>query len=94
MKHPNWYGKVTTRHSTVTKTASKVVGKAARMPEVKNIVLSLIKVVRGGRRRVSFNPINGGIKAIVQGGGTIQNIMIYTNSPDTVTRTLTEAFEK
>ncbi len=94
MKHSNWYGKVTTSHSTVTETASEVVGKAAKMPEVIKIVLSKIKVVRGGRRRISFKPLNGGVKAIVQGNGAIQDIIIYTNSPDLVSSTLMEVFEK
>jgi hypothetical protein len=94
MKHPNWYGKVTTSHSTVTETAGEVVGNAAKMSVVSKIILSEIRVVRGGRRKISFKSLNGGIKAVVRGSGAIQDIIIYTNSPDLVSDTLMKAFEK
>jgi len=75
-------GKITNSHSTLTETAEKLVEKAVRLELVSKIGIANITHVGGGRRSLKFLPITGGIKAVVRGSGSVQDIYIYTNKPE------------
>lgn len=74
-------GKITNSHSTLTETAEKLVCEAVKSPLISKIGIANITHVGGGRKSLKFLPITGGIKAIVRGSGSVQEIYIYTSNP-------------
>lgn len=84
--------KTTASHSTLTKPSQEIVDIASKLPAVTKISISIIKPVGGGRRSLKFLPIIGGIKAVVQGNGAVQELFIYTNDPEEVQKKLKEGF--
>ncbi len=80
-------GKITDSHSTLTEVAEKLVEKAVKFDFITKIGIGNITHVGGGRRSLKFLPITGGIKAVVRGSGSVQELYIYTNVAD---RTKTE----
>lgn len=94
MRHGDWNGKVTQKHSTYTETSDFIVVLAASLNEVKSIVLGHISHVGGGRRELKFKPINGGINAKVRGDGAVQELYIYTSSTSEVVDILTSKFKE
>lgn len=81
-------GKITASHQTVTDAASEVIRVAMGMAEVTKISLGIIKNIGGGRRSVKCTPVPAGIKVAVRGNGSVQEIFIYTNSPEIVEASL------
>jgi hypothetical protein len=75
-------GKITNSHSTLTETAEKLVTEAIKSPLILKIGIANITHVGGGRRSLKFLPITGGIKAVVRGSGSVQELYIYTNTPN------------
>ena len=84
--------KVNASHSTVIGAAARVVDRAQRMPQVSKISLGIIIPIRGPRKAFKIQTITGGIKAIVQGGGAVQELYIYTSDPEYVEKVLEEFF--
>jgi len=91
-KTPQLGGKITTSHGTTTEASAAVVDFAARLDDVTKISLGEIRHVPGGRRDIKFLPINGGIKAVVRGGGAVQHLYIYTKNPDAAERRIGDNF--
>ncbi len=94
MRHGNWNGKVTQKHSTYTETANFIVVLAAGLGKVKNIVLGRISHVKGGRHELKLKSVNGGINAKVRGDGAVQEIYIYTSATGEVIEILTSKFKE
>ena len=63
------------------------------MDEVSKISLGIIKQINIGKPRIKFLPINGGVKAVIRGNASIQEIFIYTNAPANTIKILTKLFE-
>ena len=85
-------GKITNSHSTLTETAEKFIYEAIKSPLISKISIANITHVGGGRRSLKFLPITGGIKAVVRGSGSVQEIYIYTNDSDEAMAELTKIF--
>jgi len=75
-------GKITNSHSSLTETAEKLVVKAVKLELISKISISTITHVGGGRKSFKFLPITGGVKAVVRGSGSVQDIYIYTTNPE------------
>ena len=86
-------GKITNSHSTLTETAERLVYEAVKSPLISKIGIANITHVGGGRRSLKFLPITGGIKAVVRGSGSVQEIYIYTNNPTETEVKLHKIFE-
>ena len=87
--------KITGSHSSAIEAAIPVLKKADKIDEVTKISLGIIKVInRANNRSIKFSPIIGGIRAVVRGNISIQEIYIYTESPDHTEGELKKAFEE
>jgi hypothetical protein len=86
--------KITDSHSTITDSAIIVVNEAGKYPEVSKISIANITHVGGGRKSLKFLPIIGGIKAVVRGSGSVQEIYIYTSTPEKTEEKLLKNFLK
>ena len=85
--------KLTRSHTSLIEAAEDVIKYATEMSEVSKISLGVIKQITVGKQRIKFLPITGGIKAIIRGNASIQEIFIYTKETKLVTKTLTSFFE-
>ncbi len=85
-------GKITKSHSTLTEISEKIVIEAVKLPLISKIGIGNIIHVGGGRRDIKFLPITGGIKAIVRGSGSVQELYIYTNESDKIKVELIKIF--
>jgi len=88
-------GKFTPAHTSVIPAAEKFIKTAEGYPEVKRITLGRISMGKsGGQYHVKITPINGGLRAVVRGPTSIQEIYIYSNSPELTQRKLEETICK
>jgi len=87
-------GKITNSHSTLTETAEKLVYEAIKLPLISKISIANITHVGGGRRSLKFLPITGGVKAVVRGSGSVQEIYIYTDKSAETEEELQKIFSK
>ena len=85
-------GKITNSHSTLTEISEKFVYEAIKSPLISKIGIANITHVGGGRKSLKFLPITGGIKAVVRGSGSVQELYIYTNMPKETETELTKIF--
>ena len=91
MPKPKWQGrKHAGSHTTLIEAAEPLVKEAEKLEAVKRISLGYIKPTPGtpGKRGVKFSLISGGLKAKVRGNTAIQEIYIYTRSPQEVQEVL------
>ncbi len=75
-------GKITNSHSTLTEISERLVYEAVKSPLISKISIANITHVGGGRKSLKFLPITGGIKAVVRGSGSVQELYIYTDKPE------------
>ena len=87
-------GKFTDSHSTLTEVSEKFVYEAVKSPLISKIGIGNITHVGGGRKSLKFLPITGGIKAVVRGSGSVQELYIYTNKPSETEAELVKIFSK
>ncbi len=87
-------GKITDSHSTLTDASEKLVVKAVKYSSISKIGIGNITHIGGGRRSLKFLPITGGIKAVVRGNGSVQELYIYTNKPNETEIELLKIFSK
>jgi hypothetical protein len=88
-------GKITKSHSSLTETAEKFVYEAVKLESISKIgIASITHIGGGGRKSLKFLPITGGIKAIIRGSGSVQEIYIYTDKIDSTKLELQKIFEK
>ncbi len=85
-------GKITNSHSTLTEIAEKLIYEAVKSPLISKIGIANITHIGGGRKSLKFLPITGGIKAVVRGSGSVQEIYIYTNKPEETKTELIKIF--
>jgi hypothetical protein len=78
--------KITTSHSSTTESAEKVMKTLKKSGLVSKISLGIIKKTKGksGNVNIKYLPITGGVKASIVGGGTVQEIYIYTKEIEKV----------
>jgi hypothetical protein len=93
MPHPFSHKKLTRSHTSLIEAAEEVVKHATEMSEVSKISLGVIKSISVGKQRIKFLPITGGIRAIIRGNASIQEIFIYTTDENKTIKVLTELFE-
>jgi hypothetical protein len=87
-------GKCGKSHSTLIDDAEVVVRHTKKMDAVSKIVLSVIKPVRVGKRRIKIVRIPAGLRIAVRGVSAVQKLFIYTDDPDTVSEALMRIWDK
>lgn len=88
---PKWQGKKAGgSHTTLIEAAEPLVKAAEKLPEVSKIALGFIKSTPGkkGKRRVKLRKTRSGLLMTVRGNTSVQEIHIYTDSPDAVQQIL------
>lgn len=88
---PTWHGKkLAGTHTTLIEVAQRLVKVAEKISEVEKISLGIIISTPGkkGMRRIKFSPITGGLLAKVRANTSIQEVRIYTGSPQKVQQLL------
>ena len=83
--------KITRSHSSATESVDKILKTLKKSGLVSKISLGIIKQTKGksGNINVKHFPVTGGIKAIIVGGGAVQEIYIYTKEAEKVKELLT-----
>jgi len=78
--------KITVSHSSATEATDKVIKTLKKSNLVSKISLGVIKKTKGksGNINLKYLPITGGVKASIVGGGTVQEIYIYTKEIEKV----------
>jgi|GEM_PF-1491153 len=78
--------KITSSHSSATESTDKVVKVLKKSGLVSKMSLGIIKKTKGksGNMTIKFLPMTGGTKAIIVGGGVVQEIYIYTKQIEEV----------
>lgn len=76
--------KISNNHSSFTAAAAPIIAFAKRLPEVTKVVISEIHMVGGGPRRLKFVPIPAGLRLVVRGPNSQQQLFIYTKEADSV----------
>jgi len=78
--------KITVSHSSATEATDKVIKTLKKSNLVSKISLGIIKKTKGksGNINLKYLPITGGVKASIVGGGTVQEIYIYTKEIEKV----------
>ncbi|MEI8338226.1 MAG: DUF2103 domain-containing protein [bacterium] len=84
--------KTTRSHTSTTEVSNEIIQAAEKINEITKIGIGIIKITKskGGKRGIKFLPITGGVKAVVRGSGTVQELFIYTNEPELVKKYLTK----
>ena len=93
MSHSFTHKKLTRSHTSLIEAAEDVIKRATEMSEVSKISLGVIKQISVSRPRIKFLPMTGGVRAIIRGNASIQEIFIYTSNPKDTVKTLTNLFE-
>ena len=78
--------KTTRSHTSATEVSNEIIQAAEKIKEISKIGIGIIKITKskGGKRGIKFLPITGGVKAVVRGSGTVQELFIYTNEIELV----------
>lgn len=88
-------GKISSSHTTVIDAAIELVKTADKLEEVSKIVLGMITPGLGvGRHVIKFLPIMRGLKVVVRGTNSKQELFIYTSNPVRTESALREMFER
>jgi hypothetical protein len=82
--------KITRSHSSATEATKKVLLVLKKSNLVSKVGLGIIKKTKGksGNINIKYSPISGGTKASIVGGGTVQEIYIYTKNVEKVSEIL------
>ncbi len=82
--------KTTRSHTSTTELSNEIIHAAEKIKEISKIGIGIIKITKskGGKRGIKFLPITGGVKAVVRGSGTVQELFIYTNEAELVKKYL------
>jgi hypothetical protein len=84
--------KVTRSHTTIIDAARPLLQAAEKSEHVTKISLGIIKNIGTGKTGLKFQPTTGGMKVVVRGNTTIQELYIYTKEVEKVTKILTHSF--
>ena len=85
-------GKITNSHSTLTEVSEQLIYEVIKSSLISKIGIANITHVGGGRKSLKFLPITGGIKAVVRGNGSVQELYIYTDKPEKTMDKMKEIF--
>lgn len=82
---------ITKSHGSATESTSKIIKILEKSGYVSKVGLGIIKKTKGKSGNISIKclPITGGIKAAIIGGGTVQDIYIYTKEAEKVKKLFT-----
>ena len=82
--------KTTRSHTSTTEVSNEIIKASEKIKEITKIGIGIIKITKskGGKRGIKFLPITGGVKAVVRGSGTVQELFIYTNEIEFVKKYL------
>jgi len=86
-------GKITNNHSTLTEISEKILYEAVKSPYILKISISKIVHIGGGRQSIKFLPISGGVKAVIRGSGSVQDIYFYTDNKEKTKILLLKIFQ-
>lgn len=86
--------KMTHNHSTVTSESCRVIAAAKKCPHVTKIVLGPIASLGPAKARLSFAPVQAGLKIAVRGNGSHQVLYVYTDNLSETQEYLTMEFQK
>ena len=75
-------GKITRNHTTLIEHAAAIVDAIHDRPEVTKISLGMISRIGLGKPNIKFLPAIGGLKVVVRGKSSKQELFIYTKDPD------------
>ena len=91
---PSKKNKLAPSHSTLTEVAREVIETLHKINDVSKVSIGIIKTTasKGGKRGIKFLPITGGLKAVVRGSGTVQELYIYTKNPEATSKILLNIF--
>ena len=86
--------KVTKNHSSATESTAKITKILDKSNLVSKISLGIIKKTKGksGNINIKCVPITGGIRATIVGGGTVQEVYIYTKEPEKIEKLLLKTY--
>lgn len=80
--------KIAKSHSSVVSEAVPMIEAAKGLPQVSKVVPSEIVRVRGGEVRIKFMPVQAGLRMVVRGVQSQQEVFVYTGEPAVVERLL------
>ncbi len=87
--------KITKSHSTAIDESISLIKLIEKNPYIKKITLGVITPgLRSGNKRLKVFPIRGGIKAVIRGNSSIQELYIYTDEPQIIEKELFQSFNK
>ncbi len=84
--------KITRSHTSVIDAAKPLISCIEQSMYVTKISLGIIKHIGTGKPNLKFHPITGGVKVVVRGNTSIQELFIYTQDVGRVTLLLKENF--
>ena len=82
--------KITNSHSSATESTNKIIKSLKKTGLVSKISLGIIKKTKGksGNINLKYSSISGGLKVTIVGGGTVQEIYIYTDKTEEIKKLL------
>jgi hypothetical protein len=88
--------KVSRRHTTLIDAAHDVVKAARRVASVTNMTFGVIEQVKGSavNKRLKIEDIPAGLRVVVRGSKTIQELFIYTTNRQETAKAITKAFRE
>lgn len=87
-------GKISNTHSSFIAAAAPIIAFAKRLPQVSKVVLSEIRMVGGGPCRLKFVPIPAGLRLVVRGPNSQQQLFVYTGEPEVVRSAIETEWEQ
>lgn len=81
-------GKLTRNHTTLIDAAAPLVDYLQACAEVSKISLGMIKNIGKGTPGLKFHPVTGGWRVVIRGNVSLQEIVVYTEEPHKVRRSL------
>lgn len=86
--------KISKSHTTIIDESDIIIKKARKLEDVSKVIVSQIKVIRNGPRRIKISKVEAGLKIMVRGIGSRQNLFVYTKEKDKTESILKDAWNK
>jgi hypothetical protein len=84
--------KITRSHTSIIDAAKPLIKAGEKTSLVSKMSLGIIKHIGTGKPSLKFHPITGGVKVVVRGNTTIQELYFYTQETNTVIDILKQSF--
>ncbi len=84
--------KITRSHTSIIDAAEPLIKAGSKTSLVSKMSLGIIKHIGTGKPGLKFHPITGGIKVVVRGNTTIQELYFYTQEIEKVKALLKDSF--